>query len=261
MLRAVVPAQSQEPRPSSTTSATPFQTGTRRACARHSKRRGSTSRGATAACMSMIRSITMCRSHPQPKKTLSGAKGRIAMEGFVAKQVHDYQNGKISRRRLVEILTFAATTAYAGKSAGAAEPPGLDAALVNHVSYTCPDFRRAADWYSMVFNLDQVGATARDVALTHLICRTPPLDRPAGGNGPPRRKAKAVIDHIAFTVADFDRERAKVQLAALGVKNVRDGGPFSVYVNDPFGYEVQIAGLGVTAICGAEARATCSDNR
>jgi hypothetical protein len=42
---------------------------------------------------------------------------------------------------------------------------------------------------------------------------------------------------------------------------VRDGGPFSVYVNDPFGYEVQITGLGVTAICGAEARASCSDNR
>jgi len=202
------------------------------------------------------------------------------MEGFVAKHVHDYQNGKISRRRLIEILTLAATTACAGKSAGAAEQSGLDAALVNHVSYTCPDFRRAADWYSMVFNLDQVGATAGDVALpfgkkgekpygvsaddvplTHMICRTRPLDRPAGGNGPPRHKANAVIDHIAFTVADFDRERAKAQLAAVGVQNVRDGGPFSVYVNDPFGYEVQIAGLGVTAICGAEARATCSDKR
>jgi hypothetical protein len=70
-----------------------------------------------------------------------------------------------------------------------------------------------------------------------------------------------VIDHIAFTVADFDRERAKAQLSAMGVKNVRDGGPFSVYVNDPFGYEVQIGGLGVTAVCGAEARASCSDNR
>ena len=131
----------------------------------------------------------------------------------------------------------------------------------------------------MVFNLDQVGATARDVALpfgkkgekpygvsaddvplTHIICRTRPLDS-AAGSGPRRRKPTAVIDHIAFTVADFDRERAKAQLAAVGVKNVRDGGPFSVYVNDPFGYEVQIAGLGVTAICGAEARATCSDNR
>jgi catechol 2,3-dioxygenase-like lactoylglutathione lyase family enzyme len=201
------------------------------------------------------------------------------MEGFVAKHVHDYQNGKISRRWLIDILTLAATTAYAGKSASAAEPSGLDAALVNHVSYTCPDYRRAADWYSMVFNLDQVGATARDVALpfgkkgerplgvsaddvplTHIICRTRPLDSPAG-SGPPRRKASAVIDHIAFTVADFDRERAKAQLAAVGVKNVRDGGPFSVYVNDPFGYELQITGLGVTAICGAEARATCSDNR
>ena len=201
------------------------------------------------------------------------------MEGFVAKHVHDYQNGKINRRRLIEILTLAATTAYVGKSAGAAEQPGLDAALVNHVSYTCPDFRRAADWYSMVFNLDQIGATARDVALpfgkkgekpygvtaddvplTHIICRTRPPEAPAR-NGPARRQAKAVVDHLCFTVAEFDRERAKAQLDAMGIKNVRNGGPFSVYVNDPFGYEVQIAGLSVTAICGAETRATCSDNR
>ena len=200
------------------------------------------------------------------------------MEGFVAKQVHDYQNGKISRRRLVEVLTLAAT-AFAAEKAGAAEQGGLDAALVNHVSYTCPDFRRAADWYSKVFNLDQVGATDHDVALpfgrkgekpygvsaddvplTHIICRTRTAAAPAG-DAAPRRKARAVIDHIAITVADFDRERAKAQLAAVGVANVRDGGPFSVYVNDPFGYEVQISGLGVTAICGAEARATCTDKR
>ena len=195
------------------------------------------------------------------------------MEGFVAKHVHDYQTGKISRRRLIEILTLAATTAGAGRATGA-EQSGLDVALVNHVSYTCPDFRKAADWYSKVFNLDQVGATdhdvalpfgkkgdaANDVPLTHIICRTRPVDAPAG-SGPPRRTPKAVIDHIAFTVADFDRERAKAQFAAVGVTNVRDGGPFSVYVEDPFGYELQIAGLGVTAICGAEARATCGDTR
>ena len=35
------------------------------------------------------------------------------MEGFVAKHVHDYQNGKISRRRLIETLTLAVTTAHA----------------------------------------------------------------------------------------------------------------------------------------------------
>jgi catechol 2,3-dioxygenase-like lactoylglutathione lyase family enzyme len=201
------------------------------------------------------------------------------MEAFVAKQVHDYQNGKISRRWLIESLTLAVTAAGAAKRAGAAERPGLDATLVNHVSYTCPDFRKAADWYSKVFNLDQVGATDHDVALpfgkkgekpygvtaddvplTHIICRTRTADAPAG-NAAPRLKARAVIDHVALTVADFDRERAKEQLAAVGVTNVRDGGPFSVYVNDPFGYEVQITGLGVTAICGAETRATCGDTR
>jgi hypothetical protein len=72
------------------------------------------------------------------------------MEGFVAKQVQDYQNNRINRRRLIEILTLAAT-AYAGKSAHATEPPGLDITLVSHVSYTCPDFHRAADWYCLKF--------------------------------------------------------------------------------------------------------------
>lgn len=201
------------------------------------------------------------------------------MESFVAHKLAQFEQGKISRRKLIETLTLAATTAYAADRAGAAEQPGLKAALINHISYTCPNFRQAADWYSKVFNLDQIGArdrdvalpfgkkgekpygvSADDVALTHIICRTRPLDAPAR-NGPPRRRAKAVIDHICLTVADFDRERAKAQLNAIGVKNVRDGGPFSVYVNDPFGYEVQIAGLNVTAICGAEARATCSENR
>jgi catechol 2,3-dioxygenase-like lactoylglutathione lyase family enzyme len=198
------------------------------------------------------------------------------MEGFVAKHVDDYQHGKINRRRLIEILTFAATAAYAEK-ASAAEPSGVDVALVNHVSYTCPDYRRAADWYSKVFNLEQVGATNRDVALpfgkkgekpfgvtaadvplTHIICRTRPQQE-SGARARP--KATAVVDHLALTVADFDRERAKAELTALGVKNVRDGGPYSVYVDDPFGYEIQISGIGVTAVCGAGDRAGCDDKR
>ena len=79
-----------------------------------------------------------------------------------------------------------------GTSAG----PSAKVALVNHISYTCPDFKRAADWYSKIFNLDQVGAsdrdvtlpfgkpgeqpygvTANDVPLPHLIIRTRDPDR------------------------------------------------------------------------------------
>ena len=56
------------------------------------------------------------------------------MEGFVAQKLNDFETGKISRRKLIETLTFAATTVYAADSAkrpgrhhaeGAAHQPRL----------------------------------------------------------------------------------------------------------------------------------------
>ena len=88
------------------------------------------------------------------------------MEGFIAAKLDDFAQGKISRRKLIETLTLAATALAATEDANAASDPALKVALVNHVSYTCPNFKEAADWYSKVFNLDQVGATANDVAVT-----------------------------------------------------------------------------------------------
>jgi catechol 2,3-dioxygenase-like lactoylglutathione lyase family enzyme len=188
------------------------------------------------------------------------------MEGFVAHTLNEFEQGKISRRKLIETLTFAATTAYATGSAGAAE--GLKAALINHISYTCPNFRQAADWYSKVFNLDQIGArdkdvalpfgkkgdqpynvAAKDVPLTHLIIRTRDLNpAPAAAGEAPRPKVQAVVDHVAYTVADFDREKAKAELKSLGVENVRDGGLYSLHMTDPFGYDVQISGVANNAL-------------
>jgi catechol 2,3-dioxygenase-like lactoylglutathione lyase family enzyme len=188
------------------------------------------------------------------------------MEGFVAHQLNAFEQGKISRRKLIETLTFAATTAYATGSAAAAEP-GIKAALVNHISYTCPNFRQAADWYSKVFNLDQIGArdkdvalpfgkkgdqpynvAAKDVPLSHLIIRTRDANpAPAAGEAP-RPKVNAMVDHIGYTVADFDREKAKADLKAMGVENVRDGGLYSLHMTDPFGYDVQISGLANNAL-------------
>jgi len=191
----------------------------------------------------------------------------MVMEGFVAHKLAEFEQGKISRRRLIETLTLAATTAYAADRAGAAEQPALKAALVNHISYTCPNFRQAADWYSKVFNLDQISPRDRDVALpfgkkgeqpynvaakdvplTHLIFRTRDLNpAPAAGEAP-RPKVQAVIDHVAYTVADFDREKAKAELKSLGVENVRDGGLYSLHMTDPFGYDVQVSGLANNAL-------------
>jgi hypothetical protein len=185
------------------------------------------------------------------------------MEGFAAQKLNEFETGKISRRKLIEQLTLAATTLYAADSAGAQADATLKAQLVNHISYTCPNYKQGADWYSMVFNLEQIGSsghdvampfgrkgeqpygvTAKDVPLSHLIVRTPdPKAAPPAGGARAKPKSQAVIDHFALTVADFNRDRAKAELLALGVKNVRDGGPRSLHMDDVFGYDVQICGL------------------
>ena len=188
------------------------------------------------------------------------------MEGFVATKLNEFEQGKISRRKLIETLTLAATTVYASvaQAAPAAEP--LKAALVNHISYTCPNFKQAGDWYSKVFNLDQVGlkdtevtlpfgkkgerplgVTAKDVPLTFIICRTRDLNAPAA-NGPARPRSQAVVNHVAYTIADYDRNKVLAELKRMGFDNPREDGEHSFHIADPFGYDVQISGINMTAL-------------
>jgi hypothetical protein len=81
------------------------------------------------------------------------------------------------------------------------------------------------------------------VPLTHLIIRTRDLNAPPATGGAPRPRSTALVDHIGYTVADFDRDKASVELKAMGVENVRNGGAYSLHMTDPFGYDVQISGL------------------
>src|SRR5258707_956494 len=191
------------------------------------------------------------------------------MEGFVAQKIDDYKTGKISRRRLIETLTLAATTIYANDAKAAASNPSLKVALVNHVSYTCPNFQQAADWYSKIFNLDQVGATKNDVALpfgkkgdkpigvaandvplTSLIIRSRDADASAPGETTPRRKSRALVNHIAYTIADFNKDRVRAELKRLGYPNPREDGPHSFHIVDVNDYDVQISGIEMTALGG-----------
>jgi catechol 2,3-dioxygenase-like lactoylglutathione lyase family enzyme len=189
------------------------------------------------------------------------------MFGFAATKLDEFDQGKISRRQLIEAITIAATTIGAAEGARAAPAQaGVVAAGINHISYTCPNFRQAADWYSKVFNLDQVGlkdnevtlpfgkkgekpygVTTNDVPLTFIICRTRDLNAPAA-NGQPRPKPTNVVNHMAYTIADFDADRVKAELARLGVQNVRGAGANALHMSDVFGYDVEINGLSNNAL-------------
>ena len=193
------------------------------------------------------------------------------MHGYAATKLTEFQQGKISRRALIESIVAAATATAAAAAPRAAHAatsdPALKVALVNHISYTCPDFKAAGDWYARVFNLDQVSpskndvtlpfgklgekpynVTADDVPLTHLIIRT--RDPQASGTGEPKRKARALVNHIAYTIADFDAGRVRAELKRLGFDNPREDGEHSFHIKDLNGYDVQISGVAMTALAG-----------
>ena len=194
------------------------------------------------------------------------------MKAFVASKLDDYSKGKISRRQLLESLTVAAAATATTDGAQAAPAPNraLKAALVNHISYECPDLRRVADWYSRVFNMEQVtypsepsqigmpfgrrnqkplGVTADDVPTSYIVVRTRNPNGTAADKGAlARPPSRAVIEHVAYTVADFDRDRAAAELRALGVQNVRNGGLYSLHMADPFGFDIQLSGVANNAI-------------
>ena len=193
------------------------------------------------------------------------------MQAFVASKLDEYRMGKISRRKLLETLTIAAAaTATTGANAAPAPNRALKAALVNHISYECPDLHRVADWYSRVFNMEQVtypsepsqigmpfgrrnqkplGVTADDVPTSYIVVRTRNPNGTAADKGAlAKPQSRAVIEHVAYTVADFDRDRAAAELRALGVQNVRNGGLYSLHMTDPFGFDIQLSGVANNAL-------------
>jgi len=160
--------------------------------------------------------------------------------------------GKISRRKLIATLAVAATTIYgAGKApttVEAATPNGrgsLKTLLVNHISYGCPDYRPAHDFYRDVMGIEVVPAEQNANATSATLAFGPkgaiPLNSPyrtpvtfvivrngrgtqepqtgnrggRGGTGPPvppAPKVEAVVNHIAYTIADWDQKRVFEEL-------------------------------------------------
>jgi catechol 2,3-dioxygenase-like lactoylglutathione lyase family enzyme len=221
------------------------------------------------------------------------------MEAFVNRMLNLFEQGKISRRSLIEGLAVTAMTCYGVRKVSGSElvaaaapvdHPHLDAFLVNHISYSCDDYRKARDFYAdlmgMTVNNDrpdaqdpkfgqcdlvfgqstevpytgtdltaQQKALAASMPLTFIIPRNfRPRPAPAaaqngqrgrgGAAAPPQ--SQVLIDHIAYTIADWDQARVKEELTQRGL-NPREDTVNSYHVTDPHGYDLQISGVGMTA--------------
>ncbi len=160
----------------------------------------------------------------------------IAVEHIVASLVNDFERGKLTRRQLIQNLTLAvaAGSAVSATPAAAAEGTVLPAIFINHVSYQVKDYAKTRDFYAGLFGMKVVeddGKTQCRLLFGDNIL--------AVRNAASRPGAQIGVDHIAYTIADWDAE-SDVYLAEIKRRGLKLTGKADLA--DPDGFRVQFGG-------------------
>jgi catechol 2,3-dioxygenase-like lactoylglutathione lyase family enzyme len=154
------------------------------------------------------------------------------MEQLIAKMLEDFETGKINRRQLIQSLAAAASFAGTAARASASSGKGFHAVSVNHISYQVADYARTRDFYADLLGMKVAHDTGKECYLvfgdTHLI---PRHGRSAGST--PR------IDHVAYTIGDWDRKAVESELKRRGL-NPQPDEQTSFHIKDPDGFDLQI---------------------
>ena len=160
------------------------------------------------------------------------------MEHIIGKLLCDYEHGRMSRRQLIQTLTLTATAAATVGTAEAAAP--ANAISINHVSMQVADYTKTRDFYSGLFGMK----VTEDDGKTQ--CRLTFGDNIViARNASSRPGSKIGVDHVAYTLANWDTDKAvkpavEAELKRRGLKMTSNEGGF--HVTDPDGVGVQMGG-------------------
>lgn len=183
------------------------------------------------------------------------------MEGIIASLLDGFEDGKMSRRQLIQSLAMVAAAAPAA-AAGVAQAPQTTAPWktvhLDHISYAVSDYKRSAAFYSSLMGWEIASdngtnqATLKIGTVGEIIIRnqrpaTPASTTaasaaaPAGGQRPP---VTGVINHISWGIEPWDTDGVKAELEKRGLEPRPDmqGTDFkSWHVLDPDGWDLQIS--------------------
>jgi len=151
------------------------------------------------------------------------------VETFISDLVGRFEQGRLTRRELVQAL---ALVAVAGTTTEAA---ALKAGSINHTSVLVSDMARSIEFYNRVFGLsvlneDKANKISRLGAGGKVLVSLR-VEPPAG-----------TIDHFAIGVEGFNKEAVTRELQGMGLMP-RENLEYGFYVNDPDGAHVQITGI------------------
>ncbi|OLE79540.1 MAG: hypothetical protein AUF76_16510 [Acidobacteria bacterium 13_1_20CM_2_65_9] len=198
------------------------------------------------------------------------------MEGIIAGLLRDFEDGKMTRRQLIQSLALAAAAVVPGAAAVAQtaaqnktpipqafEPAPWKTVWLDHISYAVSDYRRSTVFYRdlMGWEIRNDNGTSQctlkigDIGGIIIRNRRDPAanTQPAAsaqpaGNGqsgqPARPPITGVINHISWGVQPWDTDKVKAELEKRGLKPRPDmvGDNFkSWHVTDPDGWDLQIS--------------------
>lgn len=169
------------------------------------------------------------------------------MERFIADLVKKFESGRISRRQFCETFALAATVFAAGDAAKAQASRGFKMIGINHISYTCADYTKVRDWY--IQHLGMESTPGKDNGQRANLMFGPEagkggsfvVARNARSPANPRPPATSHVDHVCYTVPNWDDAKVEAALKASGRPFVSRPGNKNVL--DPFNYPVQLANI------------------
>ena len=161
------------------------------------------------------------------------------MEHIIAKLLQNFEDGKMTRRQLIQSLALAATAASATGAvpAAAADKYVVKTTYLNHVGYQVADYRKSRDWYADLFGMKVVldDGKKANLAVGESLLIFHNRQSPS----------TPIIDHICFTVADWDKDKsvrgaveAELKRRGLEVQSSAN----SLDIKDPDGYRLQLGG-------------------
>ena len=193
------------------------------------------------------------------------------MESLIAKLLADFEDGKMNRRQLIQILALCATApaavasaaqapAASAASAAAGTPAPWKTVYLDHISYAVADYKKSTAFYSNLMgwkirNDNGTNQATLDIGeVGGVIIRN--SRRPAGEGAPaapaaaaqpgqpPRPPLTGVINHISYGIEPWDTDKVKAELERRGLNPRPDmvGDNFkSFHVFDPDGWDLQIS--------------------
>jgi catechol 2,3-dioxygenase-like lactoylglutathione lyase family enzyme len=161
------------------------------------------------------------------------------MEHIIAKLLQNFEEGKMTRRQLIQSLALAATAASAtgAAPAAAADKYVVKTTYLNHVGYQVADYAKSRDWYADLFGMKVVldDGKKANLAVGESLLIFHNRQSPS----------TPIIDHICFTVADWDKDKsvrgaveAELKRRGLEVQSSAN----SLDIKDPDGYRIQLGG-------------------